>query len=178
MACEWIGFCSLSNSEQAAWVQAVGSVFAVFVAIMVVFFQHRTALRIREEDAEDRRQRDLVVKMSLASRVYKHLLVYSAAAKRIKVDYISRDKSVQWPGSWPSVPQGLYDEAASLYLMGDIGADLTRAIFNSQEMRRMVSGKSLDVDDEVRFEHCLECLDVSLDSAVAKVRVLLGGLID
>lgn len=41
MSCEFISFCAMSLSEQASWVQAVGSIIAIVVAIIIPLRAHR-----------------------------------------------------------------------------------------------------------------------------------------
>ncbi|WP_241846811.1 hypothetical protein [Xanthomonas oryzae] len=43
MNCEWIGWCALSASEQAAWVQAVGSVAAILAVIGIAAYERHVA---------------------------------------------------------------------------------------------------------------------------------------
>ncbi|MCI1149002.1 hypothetical protein [Stenotrophomonas maltophilia] len=50
MDCNWIGWCGLTASEQAAWVQAVGSIAAIATAIWVPAWQRR---RDRQAKATD-----------------------------------------------------------------------------------------------------------------------------
>ncbi|WP_141454198.1 hypothetical protein [Pseudoxanthomonas sp. z9] len=47
MACDWIGFCSLKEEAQAAWAQAVLSVFAIGVAIYLPHRDRKAELRRR-----------------------------------------------------------------------------------------------------------------------------------
>lgn len=50
MTCEFINFCALTLSEQAAWVQAIGSLIAIGIAIAVpLFIDHLTKRRIDKE---------------------------------------------------------------------------------------------------------------------------------
>src|SRR3546814_9218515 len=58
MDCNWIGWCALGVNAQAAWVQAVGSLVAIVVAIGVPARQHGLAVR-REKRAADLRARAL-----------------------------------------------------------------------------------------------------------------------
>lgn len=39
MDCEWLGWCALKPEAQAAWVQAIGSIAAIFVAVGVAWWQ-------------------------------------------------------------------------------------------------------------------------------------------
>lgn len=53
MGCTWIGWCALGAEAQAAWVQAIGSVVAIALAVAVPAYQHWSATR------KERRQLDL-----------------------------------------------------------------------------------------------------------------------
>jgi hypothetical protein len=54
MACElkWIGlvqwWCQMDQSGQAAWVQAIGSIFAIGVAIFIPYWQRNRERKGRE----------------------------------------------------------------------------------------------------------------------------------
>lgn len=63
MSCELIGWCALSSSAQAAWVQAIGSILAVGAAILVAWFQAKDA---REQATADRQRQATIVATSLA----------------------------------------------------------------------------------------------------------------
>ncbi len=41
MSCELLSFCSLSLSEQASWVQAIGSIIAIIIAIIIPLRTHK-----------------------------------------------------------------------------------------------------------------------------------------
>lgn len=58
MDCSWIGWCALGVEGQAAWVQAIGSVAAIVVAILVPAYQHRLVVR-RDTEAANLRARAL-----------------------------------------------------------------------------------------------------------------------
>lgn len=58
MGCSWIGWCALGVDGQAAWVQAIGSVAAIVVAILVPAYQHRLDVR-RDTEAANLRARAL-----------------------------------------------------------------------------------------------------------------------
>lgn len=56
----WLGsLWGLSKSDWAAWVQAVGSVAAVFVAVWIVRLQHQRDVRLRDESERGIRRRQL-----------------------------------------------------------------------------------------------------------------------
>lgn len=54
MSCSFVFFCALSLSEQAAWVQAVGSILAIVVAIIIPM--RANALSNREKIIENKRK--------------------------------------------------------------------------------------------------------------------------
>lgn len=66
MHCHYVGFCALSAEAQAAWIQAIGSIAALFIAIGIAWVQsqHARTLLERQRAAEDR-QRRLLAKPQL-----------------------------------------------------------------------------------------------------------------
>lgn len=50
MTCEIVNFCTLSSTEQAAWIQAIGSLVAIAIAIFVpLFIEYLKKLQIDKE---------------------------------------------------------------------------------------------------------------------------------
>jgi len=60
MECAFIFWSAMKPEAQAAWVQAVGSVLAIFVAVAVPWQQHRAAIK-RQQATEDSRARALAL---------------------------------------------------------------------------------------------------------------------
>ena len=54
MSCNFVSFCSLTLSEQAAWVQAIGSILAIVVAIIIPM--RANAQSNREKNKENKRK--------------------------------------------------------------------------------------------------------------------------
>ncbi|TGR55684.1 hypothetical protein EN794_004575 [Mesorhizobium sp. M00.F.Ca.ET.151.01.1.1] len=80
MDCSWIGWCALTASEQAAWVQAVGSVLAIGVAIAVPLVIARRDRKRRDAEAASRARTYALHLMPLVELLYSklrsaHLLV-------------------------------------------------------------------------------------------------------
>jgi hypothetical protein len=50
-ACYFVNFCSLTQAAQAAWVQAIGSILALAIAVAIPFFQWRAKEIRRKEQA-------------------------------------------------------------------------------------------------------------------------------
>ena len=73
MDCNWIGWCGLTPSEQAAWVQAVGSVLAIGVAIAIPLVIARRDRKRREAEAASRARTYALHLMPLVERLYSKL---------------------------------------------------------------------------------------------------------
>jgi hypothetical protein len=68
MNCEFLNFCALASSEQAAWVQAIGSLIAIAIAIAVpLFIDHLTKRRIDKE----KNSRSKALALSILPDLYK-----------------------------------------------------------------------------------------------------------
>ena len=68
MTCEFLHFCALAPSEQAAWVQAIGSLIAIAIAIAVpLFIDHLNKRRIDKE----KNSRSKALALSILPDLYK-----------------------------------------------------------------------------------------------------------
>lgn len=47
--CEFVGWCSLTSEAQAAWVQAVGTLIALLIAVCVPWAAHKAALKAQRQ---------------------------------------------------------------------------------------------------------------------------------
>jgi len=54
MDCGWIGWCEMRPEVQAAWVQAVGSIVAILMAVAIPAVQHLLAANVRASERADR----------------------------------------------------------------------------------------------------------------------------
>ncbi|MBH2010697.1 MAG: hypothetical protein I8H71_13420 [Xanthomonadaceae bacterium] len=68
MTCKFLNFCALASAEQAAWVQAIGSLIAIAIAIAVpLFIDHLTKRRIDKE----KNSRSKALALSILPDLYK-----------------------------------------------------------------------------------------------------------
>jgi hypothetical protein len=154
MSCSWIGWCALGVQGQAAWVQALGSIAAILVAIAVPAYQHRVTRR-REGQAASLRARAL----SLAV-----LADLEIVAKRLDAIW-----TFEHPDTLPNVhdnpgtknlghrtlaaieiPQTLQSRIDTLHEMGPGGDAALRCIHHLVRARELVTGLPGDV--QVTFD--------------------------
>lgn len=77
MNCEWIGWCALTAAEQAAWVQAVGSITAIAVAIVIPRnSERRRELREVQKEHQER-AKEIAIARSHSVNLIKELDVVS-----------------------------------------------------------------------------------------------------
>ena len=60
---------SLDSATAAAWVQAIGAILALIVAISISYFQHKSDLRTEARQAQEKIVRSLAVAISLGGGV-------------------------------------------------------------------------------------------------------------
>lgn len=68
MSCQFVSFCTLTLSEQAAWVQAIGSIIAIAVAIYIPLSIDKRNKATQKYDKEARAK---AVAVSLLPSIYK-----------------------------------------------------------------------------------------------------------
>lgn len=133
--CEWIGWCVMKPEIQAAWVQAVGSVVAIAVAVAVPYFQRRG----EKKRAKAVEQSEAV---GLAMRIIP-LLRADIAVIRERVfnddryfpdGEVTRDPArlatILWQGVEDLTPnRSLYDISTRASPLGELGRSLQTCIF-------------------------------------------------
>ena len=67
MQCQLISFCALDPSAQAAWVQAIGSVLAIFVAVYVGWHSAKSS---RDLVASERDRQSTILASTLSMRIH------------------------------------------------------------------------------------------------------------
>ena len=84
MGCEWIAWCALNSSEQAAWVQAVGGIAAVLAAFAI-------PLALYQSDRRGRRESDKRALSWFLIRVLPVLL----NASRVVQNFIEKNSPIE-----------------------------------------------------------------------------------
>jgi len=132
MDCEWIGWCALEQSAQAAWAQAIFSVIGIGVAILVPFLQHRNAAKVRAIDSKQ-------LAISRASGLIRHVKAYADRVDRTKNAFDQRDQNVDaWKLAWPAPSADLLAAAVALHELGQPGIDLIKAMHHSLEAKHLL----------------------------------------
>ncbi len=126
MDCELIGWCALTASEQAAWVQAVGSIAAILVAVYVPWKQRKDVLR-------DEKKKDMARVKVMAAALVPPLEDTRAALttilKWLDKDFAARQTMTQ--SLLPRHPE--FDQfRPDLHLLGDIAILVNSAISQQQ----------------------------------------------
>ncbi|MGA4531729.1 hypothetical protein ACPA1H_15400 [Ectopseudomonas chengduensis] len=142
MSCQFVSFCSLTLSEQAAWVQAIGSIIAIAVAIWVPLSIDKKNKIAQKLDKEARAK---AVAVSLLPSVYK-LRDKSSEFIAEYTDQSSVMGEPREPGSFDSDYLSLIPEIIGiLKISPDTGAiqnrltELAFYLFKAEEMLEDIS---------------------------------------
>lgn len=130
MTCSFIGWCALDGEVQAAWVQAVLSVFALAVAILIPYLQHRADRKERDRDRRARQKAMALAVLPDLAYVERSIGSFYDHAYDSEVDHL-RDGSLE---GLVAVPTSLKAHTTVLHELGDasdvvtgVVASLTRA---------------------------------------------------
>lgn len=134
MDCELIGWCSLKPEVQAAWVQAVGSIVAILVAIAVPAWQ-------RAEQRADARYADALRARSVAAVIFR-------AVKDLRDEIEqsfhwledARQRGRKQATLYVALPEALADRKEQLHLLGEPGSNLLRAMYYMSELADIGDG--------------------------------------
>lgn len=138
MACEWIGWCALKPEAQAAWVQAVGSVLALCIAVCVPLYLHA---RAKEADARKEMLRARGFALFILPDAEEMLRIFRRA------NYVARGEDGDEPDSKAAadvliIPPKIQERVTQLHDLGDSAAKLQRAI-----------AKGLEAKERLDYEH-------------------------
>lgn len=169
MDCGWVGWCALSPNEQAAWLQAIGSLVLVGVAIVVPLCQRRSERRDRAR-RERRRARSLGTIVIRELRKLEHRL-------QDEIDRLAAAGDYEIvPVGGRAIPQLLWDNANELHLLGIPGDRTLQAIYEVFQAREHAfkftsQASSLAVSPEDRIAYCKH-----LRAALEHIRVARDGV--
>lgn len=168
MDCVWIGWCGLEQSAQAAWAQAVFSVVGIGVAILVPYFQHKNAAKLRALDAQ-------ALAVSRAAALIKHVKAYAARVDSTKEAFDQRNLAEHtWSAGWPAPPNELQAAAATLHELGQPGTELIKAMHHSLEAKDLLDTNwNVNEATLVDYERHLEAAFVHVHAALRGTRKLL-----
>ena len=168
MDCEWIGWCALGQSAQAAWAQAIFSVVGIGVAILVPYLQHRNAATVRARDAR-------ALAVSRAGALIKHVKVYAARVEDTKKAFDQRDLADhEWAVGWPAPTTALVEAAVDLHELGQPGTELIKAMHHSLEAKDILdSNWKVNEATVAEYERHLNAVLVHVHAALRGIRALL-----
>ncbi len=131
MDCEFIGWCALDASQQASWIQAVGSIAAILVAVAVPAWQ-------RSQQRSDEKRKELRESKSLASALLDTVARYREYAdlfqRQLTAAIESADDGFQ---NKLFVPSELQDARRELHLLGAPGGNLLRALYYTARINEL-----------------------------------------
>ncbi|WP_164116150.1 hypothetical protein [Stenotrophomonas maltophilia] len=138
MDCEWIGWCALKPEAQAAWVQAVGSVIALGIAVGVPVSLHA---RSRKADARKEVLRARGFALFILPDAEEMLRLFRRAG------YVARGEDGDEPDSKAAadvlvIPPQIQERVTQLHELGDAAEKLQRAI-----------AKGLEAKQQLEYEH-------------------------
>ncbi|WP_401728068.1 hypothetical protein [Stenotrophomonas muris] len=130
MDCEFIGWCALSASEQAAWIQAVGSILAISAAVWV---PSRIASKEHDRLESVRRYKARSLAFVLKPLVAEMISGAGTAAYRWNRGYTEFDDDAMTEGL--VVPKELNDRLLDMHVLGEAGKSIQEAIVAIQQLR-------------------------------------------
>ncbi len=135
MGCHFVGWAYLSLAEQAAWLQAIGSVLAIFVAIVLAEWGRRRDQRTRAMESARRGRSVALVVLPEVVRWKDGLKKLSDAISEHGLQHALADDQNLW-GSLPfGVPIDVSEKIDGLPDLGAGGTSLQNAIYLSHSLR-------------------------------------------
>lgn len=164
MDCQWIGWCAMRPEVQAAWVQAIGSILAIGVAIAVPAWQ-LSHQRKDQKDASVRHARSLAsVLLVSATRFHENAVDTSKRAHEFASGTGDGEQF------WVRIPSAILDARAELHLLGEPGGHLLRAIYYAGKVDEQADQEGYIWRE--RFETTFTALEV----VVTETRNALDGM--
>jgi len=160
MDCEWMGWCSLSASEQAAWVQAVGSVTAILAAIGIAAYERHVA----KVEAAERRRLEKNARYTRGNRVMKRF--QKVIARQLEAAKIQQRGNVTPSMPAQPVPDDVRDLESECHLMPDAGGECLTAINFFEDAQELLQGSFLPTRDTDRFIELLEYANSRIEMAL------------
>lgn len=133
MNCEWIGWCALNAAEQAAWMQAIGSVGAILVAAYIpTRIANREAKRRDNEQAYRAKSLSFILR-PLVDRMTTQVNGAQSRWAKCPTNY-DDDEVVEGL----IVPAELSAHLLEFHVLGEAGTSVQRAIVDFEHIRTAV----------------------------------------
>lgn len=145
MDCEFVGWCALTASEQAAWLQALGSLGAIFVVIGTAAYQRWTA-------KIDQRERDRLESNARYTRANRAIGRLRKVIAR-QIERARKQASGTVMGTFPQmeIPDALLDLEHDCHLMPDVGGQCLTAIQFFEGAQALLADNILKMNDVEKF---------------------------
>ncbi|WP_227479937.1 hypothetical protein [Xanthomonas vasicola] len=155
MNCDWIGWCALSASEQAAWVQAVGSVAAILAAIGIAAHERHVA----KAETVERKRLESNARYTRANRAMTRF-------RKVIARQLEAAKTQQNPMPADPLPDEMRDLEHECHLIPQVGGDCLTAINFYEDARGLLEGSFLPTENTERFIELLKYADSRIEIAL------------
>jgi len=152
------------GGDTPAWVQAVGSIFAIFVAVAVPTWQ-------RSQETRDRRTHELLVGRSFGLVLIRELEKMESRIDREITDVLRSANEDLISVEKDTIPQGLWDKGDSLHLLGPAGGLAISAIHAVQRARAEMTGHWLYPENLPAFVLCMKEAKGFCQAAIFHVKI-------
>jgi hypothetical protein len=181
----WLGWPCLSASEWAAWVQAIGSIAAIGIAIWIPIRIHRADQN--RVDAE-KRLRARSFALALLPAVETVAANVRHAAWRLKSE--DAHFELEKVSESLAIPAELEGRILEVHEMGAAGEKLQDALALLPRLRLLLDehdlyqrsggvlfatdGEEVEIDEPATWDHLIQQVDESFQSAVGSMRKMFG----
>ncbi|GAB3054199.1 hypothetical protein [Stenotrophomonas tumulicola] len=160
MDCSWLGWCSLTASEQAAWVQAIGSVAAIAAAIGIAAYERQVA----KGEAAERRRLEENGRYTHANRAMTRFK--KVIARQLEAAKTQQTGNSIHPMPIDRVPDEMRDLERECSLIRLGGGDCLTAISFFEESLDLLTDSLLMPENAAGFIELLEYADSRIDVAL------------
>ncbi len=135
-----------------AWIQAVGSVLAIFVAIYISWWQHNRTVEREDRDRE-------IKARSLALAIFPALLVAKIRLKEVRKNFVGQ---IIVPLEFPIVFAESIDR---LYLLGEAGASVQQ-LWSTANSFNSLAKETITEENLIAIEELLDNLDFNINESI------------
>lgn len=163
--CFYLSWAGWKPEVWAAWVQAIGSVVAIAVAVSIPWWQHRRERREKSHDAA-------LMARSMATAYLRYVKEFhqNLSEGLIELGQCNPATRQRWTLSWIVIPQQLWDDVKSMHHLGDPGGYVLRSIYNLLESRAILADGSVLVADQYsNYEQKLRDAKVQAEKALQAI---------
>jgi len=156
------------GSEAPAWVQAIGSIVAILVAVFVPYLQRHT-------ETEDRRRQEALVARSFGTVMLRELTTFKGRIERDRKCARSAGPTEIVSIQKDTIPQDIWDNGERLHQLGTAGHHVLLAMNAVRLARENLTGGRLSPTDGAadRFRHHIEIARVECDTAICELKKVL-----